>query len=135
MGLSSHRDAFGIEGMVGEKMVANTWRYGWQALGAEPDPRATWGHLTLGLPCLCAGSAQTLARPKVHGSSVRTQFSWVPVKIQGSWVLHQDQFSWVLCPDPVLLDHATGPVLCGPASGSKADGFCIKTLGYWILGF
>jgi len=89
--LSFYWDAFGIEGMVREKMIsssfgglqalnADTWCWGWQALGAKPNPRVMWGHLALGLPCLCAGSdprawLQTLVRPKAHGSSVKTQFS------------------------------------------------------------
>jgi len=65
--LSFYWDAFGIEGMVREKMIsssfgglqalnADTWCWGWQALGAKPNPRVMWGHLALGLPCLCAGS-------------------------------------------------------------------------------
>ena len=67
VGSSFHWDAFGIEGMVGRNSRfqfwwgcrpwdANTWCWGWQALSTELDPRATWGHLALGLPCLYAGS-------------------------------------------------------------------------------
>jgi len=37
-------------------MDADTRRRGWQALGAEPDMRAMWGHLVLGLTCLRVGS-------------------------------------------------------------------------------
>jgi hypothetical protein len=84
---------------------ARTWRWGWLAIGAKPNPRTTWGYQVLGLPCLCAGSdpyawLETLARPKAHGSDVRTQYYWV------------------LQHDSVLLGSVLGP---------KANGSCVRT--------
>ena len=105
--------------MLGQT-CAPTWHWGWLALGTEPNPRATWGHQVMGLPCLCARSSpitwlQTLRGPGLIGPASKPSSLGSYVRTQYSWLLQQNS------------------VLLGPASGPKAKGSCVRNHFSWVL--